>query len=55
MIYNVKNYFEYCEYNNIQAVYFCLKWGIDPKKVNKKHGNRNAFFYACEKYNVNML
>ena len=40
---------------NIEAVYFCIMEGVNPEKQNKQEYNKNAFIYACENCQIEML
>ena len=39
----------------MEAVYFCIMEGVDPETKNEKDQNKNAFYYACSKNNIDML
>ena len=37
-------------------MYYCIAVKkVNPEKVNKDDGNRNAFIYACENQKIEML
>ena len=39
----------------MEAVYFCIMEGVDAETKNKEDQNKNAFYYACSKNNIDML